>query len=140
MIEAEQVRHWPLAYFLLRRIELSRWSFRRKNWHPEHRWYARLRALVLILGGHETVICAICGGKVGVVWWCEDAVLWTTLTGWDDGGICCVQCFDDLARDRTPTFLQWSCGPHKPYGYSEEEWRRIILNNQRQLAESQRHD
>lgn len=84
------------------------YPWRRKNWHPAAGLIARIRASVLILLGHETEICALCGGKVEVVWWCESHDLWTRLTGWSDGqGIVCISCFDELA-ERDGVILQWT--------------------------------
>jgi hypothetical protein len=132
MIEAEKIRHRRWLYGILRRVELARWVMHDKHWHVERRWYARARALLLFWLGHETEVCAICGGKVGVVWWCEDQVLWETVTGWGDGGISCVQCFDDLARLHDQPLVQWTCRLHVARGYSEQEWQRIVKCNEQE--------
>lgn len=76
MIEAWQIEHRPILYFFFRRFELCRWTLRGKVFHPEARWYARLRALWLALTGYETERCSFCGGKVGVVWWCDSQEMW----------------------------------------------------------------
>lgn len=79
----------------------------RKHWHPSAGLIARIRATVLIALGYETEICGLCGGKVEIVWWCEDEALWERLTGWANGsGIACIGCFDDLAT-REDLILQW---------------------------------
>lgn len=118
MIEAWQIEHRPLLYAILRRIELCRWAFRRKQFHPSARWPARARAVWIILGGHETEICCYCGGGVNAVWWCPDKALWQQLTGWENGGgVACMRCFEGLATERG-VFLKWTATTED---YSE--WR-----------------
>ena len=108
MIEAWTVEHRPWLYGIIRRVELSRWVFSRKNWHRTAPWWAPLRAWFLVLAGHETEICCLCGGKVGLVWWCPDDKLWAVLTGWTNGeGLSCARCFDALAQ-RNGIFLRWT--------------------------------
>jgi hypothetical protein len=110
----------PIAYFIVRRIELSRWVFRDKIWHPLATWRSRIRALILILRGHETEICCICGGAVGLVWWCKDNALWERLTEWKNGdGVCCIRCFDELAQN-AGLLLLWSAGNHARQAGEEE--------------------
>lgn len=82
------------------------YPWRRKHWHHSADLLARIRASLLILAGHETEICGICGGAVEVVWWCDDVELWSRLTGWGEGGVACVRCFDRLA-ERERLILQW---------------------------------
>lgn len=101
----------PIIYAIIRRVELTRYVFNSKSWHPSAKWTARVRALLLVLRGHETEICCYCGGKVGVVWWCQDSDLWSRLTGWEDGGISCVDCFDSLAQ-KAGLLLQWAATVH----------------------------
>lgn len=82
------------------------YPWRRKHWHSSAGRIARIKSTILIALGHETEICGLCGGKVGVVWWCEEA-LWERLTGWPDGeGVACIGCFDDLAA-REGLIFQW---------------------------------
>jgi hypothetical protein len=102
----------PFKYAIVRRIELIGWVFRDRQFHPSASWFARVRAVILILGGHETEICCICGRGVDAVWWCQDGELWARLTGWTEGGGCtCVGCFDRLA-DNAGVFLQWTARLH----------------------------
>jgi hypothetical protein len=109
MKEAYEYRNSPLVYGIVRRIELAKWPFIGKWWHPNHRWYARPRALLLFLSGHETEVCYICGGKVGLVWWCADEKLWSELTGESNGGgTTCVNCFDRLCEESGKGFLRWN--------------------------------
>lgn len=113
MIEAWQIEHRPWLYFFLRRFELCRYVLRKKSFHLEARLSARVRALCLVLSGHETEICCFCGGKVGMVWWCDDDKLWAEVTGYrEGGGICCVGCFEDRATSKE-IFLQWSVALHE---------------------------
>jgi hypothetical protein len=82
----------------------------KKHWHPERRWYARTRAFILILLGHETEICGLCGGKIGVVWTANDPD-WRRLSGFpSDGGVLCVSCYDGQAKKRGES-LRWVPGP-----------------------------
>lgn len=92
----------------MRRTELIGYVFNVQIWHSSAQWTARIRALLLILGGHETEICGVCGGAVTQVWWCQDKALWTKITGWGNGGVMCTGCFDRLA-DKAGISLQWSC-------------------------------
>lgn len=128
MIEAWQIEHRPVAYFFLRRFELARWTLFGKVFHKDARWYARLLALWLALTGYETERCLFCGWKVENVWWCDDQVLWTTVTGYEEGGISCARCFEQRAR-RMGILLQWRVSTHVPY--SEQEWRRMIVEHER---------
>lgn len=81
----------------LGRLGRVRWVFL-KHWHPKVRWYARVRAATLILCGHETEICGLCGGKVGLVWHAPDE-LWLSLSGFPgDAGVLCLPCFDRQAE------------------------------------------
>ena len=116
------------------------WVFRR-HWHPEVRWYARPRALLLILAGYETEICGRCGGKVGLVWHAPDE-LWWRLSGYPtDAGVLCERCFDERAR-REGEHLCWECAdgtwpscagnpcPHEETmmivaGHRDEYWRQL---------------
>lgn len=119
MREAWTLEHRPWLYFVLRRFELCRWAFGGKRFHPEARWYARLVALWFAVTGYETELCSFCGGKVGMVWWCDDQDLWESITGYENGGgISCVQCFDDRA-ERGRIYLKWRVGPLS--GYTDEE-------------------
>lgn len=123
LIEAHQFEQRPWLYFFLRRFELTRWTLRTRL-HPEAKWYARLLALYLAITGFETERCCFCGWKVEVVWWCEDQILWETVTGYENGeGISCVACFSKRAGARSLP-LKWKVGPL--CGYTSEEWRRII--------------
>lgn len=133
LIEAWQIEHRPWLYFFLRRLELTRWSMRGKVLHPDARWYARLLLLWLALTGYETERCCFCGWKVGIVWWCDDQVLWETVTGWQNGeGISCIQCFNDRA-DRMNLPLRWTIGPL--CGYTNDEWLRIVAANEQRVRE-----
>lgn len=129
MIESCQIEDRPWLYFFLRRFELVRWTLRGKVFHDDARWYARLVSLWLALAGYETERCLFCGWKVGVVWWCDDPVLWETVTGYTEGGgVSCIQCFADRAeRQRLP--LKWTVGPL--CGYTEGEWQRIIRDHEK---------
>lgn len=133
MIEAWQIEHRPWAYFFLRRFELIRWTLTTKL-HSEAKWYALPLSLWLAIIGHETERCCFCGWKVEVVWWCEDEIAWTTVTGYKDGGgISCVKCFDSRASTRKLS-LRWLATPL--CGYTDEEWQRIIQENAETLAKS----
>lgn len=111
MIEAWQIEHRPAFYFLLRRLELIRWTLRGKVFHPEVRWYARIGALWLAVIGYETERCCFCGWKVGRVWWCDDAELWETVTTYKDGGgISCINCFEERAAQKQIP-LRWHVTP-----------------------------
>lgn len=108
MIEAWTIEHRPWLYFFLRRFELCRYVLRKKSLHSEAGRLARARALCLVLTGHETEICCFCGGKVGVVWWCDDDKLWATVTSYEEGGgICCVDCFESRSTAKGIA-LRWS--------------------------------
>jgi hypothetical protein len=118
MIEAWKIEHRPLPYAILRRFELCRWALQRKQFYPSAHWYARARALWIILWGHETEICAYCGGGVDAVWWCPDNKLWERLTGESDGGgVSCMRCFERRAREQN-VFLKWT-----PTTDDYEKWR-----------------
>jgi hypothetical protein len=118
MIEAWKIEHRPLLYAIVRRIGLWRWAFQDKQFYPSARWYARLQALWIILWGHETEICAYCGGGVDAVWWCPDNELWKQLTGEQEGGgVSCMRCFERRAREAN-IFLEWTATAD-----SYEEWR-----------------
>lgn len=122
MIEAWQVEHRPLAYFFLRRFELVRWTLHGKVFHADAKWYARPRALWLALVGYESERCAFCGGKVGCVWWCDDPILWTTVTGYDENGVSCTSCFEKRAERKGIT-LRWRVDTLMPY--TKDEWERL---------------
>lgn len=100
----------------LRRLALARWSFTRKGWHPRHRRLARLRALYWVLvRGHDTEICARCGGRVHIVYIVPDEI-WQAATGWvpyssgeSAPGTLCPYCLDDLAREAGLPYLRWTC-------------------------------
>ena len=77
----------------------------RKHWHPEAGLLARLRALAWILLGYEYEICGLCGGRVDVVWTASDGD-WQDLSGFEDGGVLCVGCFDTQA-ERRGRYLRW---------------------------------
>jgi hypothetical protein len=107
MIEAWQIQHKPFLYAVLRRFELTRWAFRRKMFGSQ---LARLRAVLLILCGHETEICSECGRGVNCVWWCDDSALWERVTSWKGGGgVCCPRCFERMA-ERQGVSLRWRVG------------------------------
>jgi hypothetical protein len=111
VIEAWQIEHRPWLYFFLRRFERVRWTLSVKAFHEESRWYARPLSLWLALIGYEAERCLFCGWKVGIVWWCEDQILWETVTGFKDGGgISCVGCFAKRAESKR-LFLRWHVGP-----------------------------
>lgn len=132
MIESWQIEHRPWLYFFLRRFELTRWTLRGKDFHKDARWYARILSLYLALIGYETERCLFCGWKVSVVWWCDDQVLWETVTGWKEGGgIACVNCFNERAEAQSFP-LRWHVGPLR--GYTEDEWLRITEANQRSVS------
>lgn len=131
MIEAEQTKRHPWLYFLLRRLELARWTLSSKVFHRDAKWYARWLALYLALMGYEYERCCFCGWKVSVVWWCDDQVLWETVTGYTTNGVSCIQCFDERA-ERMGLTVKWQVGPL--CGYTNEEWLRIIQDNQRQVS------
>ncbi len=98
----------PFMRALVRRAEMIRYVFAGKNWHPKAGRWAKVRAFLLVISGHETEMCAICGRAVEMVWWCERDDLWAKLTGWQGGGgVCCVRCFSRLAED-AGICLQWS--------------------------------
>lgn len=101
----------PLVYGIVRRIEMTKYVFNKKIWHKSAKWTAKARALWLVLIGHEAEMCLFCGGRVAFVWWCQDSILWTKLTGWQEGGICCMKCFDTLAT-KAGILLVWSPNPH----------------------------
>jgi len=105
MIEAWRFEHFPLLYAALRRLEMCGWVLRKKNWHSSASWRARVRALLLALRGYEYEVCAICGGRVGCVWHCDDHS-WRTVTGWTTNGVSCVRCFERLANDKG-MFVEW---------------------------------
>lgn len=109
MIESWQIEHRPWLYFFLRRFELIRWTLFGKVFHKEARWYARLLSLYLAVTGFETERCLFCGWKVGVIWWCNDQELWSKITGYGEGGICCVRCFN-LRAEQKNVLLRWSVG------------------------------
>ena len=107
MIEAWQVQDRPLLYAILRRFELSRWAMRKKMFANRR---ARLRALLLIMSGHETEICSECGRGVNCDWWCTDNALWERVTGEaDGGGVCCPRCFERMAEAKG-VGLRWHVG------------------------------
>jgi hypothetical protein len=118
MIEAWQIEHRPLLYAILRRFELCRWVLFGKHFHESASWWARVRALWIVLGGHETEICCLCGRGVNAVWWCQDGALWEQVTGWiDGGGVSCMACFERAAV-RQSVFLKWTATVEG--GYEEE--------------------
>lgn len=107
MIEAHSFERRPVVYFFLRRAELIRWTFRHKILHPEAKWYARALSLWLAIIGYETERCGVCGWKVGMVWWCDNPIMWVLVTGYSEGeGVLCMQCFDDRAH-KQGIYLQW---------------------------------
>lgn len=106
-MEAYDYRENTILYGILRRFELTRWCLKKKHMHKDAKWYARIRAIILVLRGHETEICCFCGAGVNLVWWCPYNDLWAKLTGWEDGGLSCIHCFDKLART-AGVFLNWS--------------------------------
>lgn len=132
MIEAYQIEHRPFLYFFLRRFELVRWTLNGKVFHAEAKWYAPLLALLLALMGYEYERCCFCGWKVSVVWWCDDQILWETVTGYTTNGVLCIQCFDRHA-ERKGLSVKWQVGPL--CGYTNEEWLRIIQDNQQQVRQ-----
>lgn len=133
MIEAWQIEHRPWLYFFLRRFELTRWTLRTKL-HPEARWYALALSLWLAITGYETERCCFCGWKVEVVWWCDDQVLWETVTGYQNGsGITCVKCFDKRAYEKGLP-IKWHVGPL--CGYTNDEWLRIVMANEQRVREN----
>lgn len=84
----------------------------RKSWREDRRWYARLRALYLIVvKRHETEICCRCGGPVGSVFHLPDP-LWWRINGQDDG-VLCIGCVESIARDQE-IYLCWEA--------TEDEW------------------
>lgn len=107
MVEAWTVEHRPILYFLLRRYELMRWIVKgSKSWHLTASRWARIRAFLLVLGGHEGEICCVCGRKMEAVWWCPEQQLWSVLTDWTDGGgLACIKCFDRLAQEKGIRFI-----------------------------------
>lgn len=113
MIEAWEIEHRRVQYFFLRRFEMIRYLLGRapdgsptKAWHADASWWARLRAIALVLGGHEGEICNHCGRKMEAVWWCPSNLLWAELTGWREGGGCaCMRCFDRLAEEKGIFFI-----------------------------------
>lgn len=56
----------------------------------------------------EGEVCQRCDKEVGVVWHAPNK-LWRKVTGFREGGILCVRCFDDLVWERLGTFVYWSC-------------------------------
>lgn len=127
MIEAHQLEHRPWLYAIVRRVELVRWTLGGKVFHREARWYARLLALWLALTGYETERCLFCGWKVNHVWWCEDQILWGTVTGYmEGGGISCIDCFEKRASAMGFP-LRWKVRPL--CGYTNGEWLRIVEGN-----------
>lgn len=131
MIEAWQIEHRPWLYFFLRRYELIRWTLTGKKLHPEAKWYALLLSLWLAITGYETERCNFCGWKVEQVWWCEDEIAWTTVTGYKGGGISCIKCFNKRASAKSLS-LRWLATPL--CGYTDEEWQRIIQENAEVLS------
>lgn len=104
-----------------RRFALARWSFRRKNWHPQAKRLARLRSLYWVLvRGHYCEICGVCGGPVRLVFHVPDA-LWERFCGFTGSrrspggeaayGVLCPACFDDLhkASSGRGEYLRWTC-------------------------------
>lgn len=102
-------------------LSLTRWSFTKKGWHPQHKRLARLRCLYwTVIRYHETEICAICGGPVRLVFHVPDEI-WAKVTGYGARhpsgeaapGILCPPCVDDLYEKATPRgaagFLRWTC-------------------------------
>lgn len=84
-----------------------RYAFLTKNYHPQRKRLAKLRALYWILVRRwETEICGCCGGPVGVVWWCFDQPLWDQVNG-GYGGTLCIPCFDDLAKEHV-SWIEWA--------------------------------
>jgi len=80
------------------------WVFRR-HWHPKRRRFAHLRALWwIIVRRHETEICGLCGGPVGLVWHAPDALWWERSGFPTDAGVLCIRCFDEQAGG-----LWWEC-------------------------------
>lgn len=85
------------------------WVFR-TIWHPRAKWYARWRALwLIVVRRHETEICSICGGRVRLVWHVDDD-LWLEAMG-EVGGVACPNCFDRFAGESGP-FLYWMAERH----------------------------
>lgn len=58
----------------------------------------------------KTETCCDCGNEHGYVWHCSDA-LWIRVWGNNDGGILCVPCFEERARELGVS-LWWECAQH----------------------------
>jgi len=53
--------------------------------------------------------CHICGAAYDTVWWADKDV-WEAVTGGYDGGggLYCIPCFENMARERGIA-IQWAC-------------------------------
>ncbi len=131
---------------LKRRILLSRWSFKRKGWHPRAKKLARLRALYwTLIRGHYSEICNRCGHPVGVGWRTATDQLWLDGCGLANPphGQLCPECFSDSAHEAGLRPISWecaspgwpSCGVHPcvheateriMYEHREELWLALI--------------
>ena len=116
-VEAGDYMNWPENW--VRRALLARYSFMRKGWHRRSRRLARLRALYWVLvRGHDSEICARCGGPVRVVFHVPDAI-WEAASGFlnaarspggeSGAGVLCIPCVDDLAHEAGLMVLIWTC-------------------------------
>jgi hypothetical protein len=93
-------------YAIVRRIELTKYVLNKKSFHPQAQKLSIIKALVLVLFGHETEICNFCGSKVEYIWWSDD-YLWKILTGYKNGeGISCMKCFEKLAQ-KHKLLIRW---------------------------------
>ena len=51
--------------------------------------------------------CQVCGKHYSYVWHAPDE-LWEQITGQKESGLCCMECFDDLAT-AMGIMLYWGC-------------------------------
>lgn len=80
------------------------------------RYYARtrrpvagLRALARTLAfGYYGELCERCG-RPYPLWWCDDGDMWRHVAGHVHGGLLCLACFDQRARQRG-IHLMWRPG------------------------------